>query len=45
MGIYGENLPKLEMKNGMVAHDALNDAINQALWVIDTWKNRNNLRV
>ena len=45
MGIYGENLPKLEMKNGLTEHDALCDAVNEALWVIDTWKNRNELRV
>lgn len=40
MGIYGEKLPKLEMKNGLVEHDALNDALNETLWAIDTWKNR-----
>lgn len=45
MGIYGENLPKLEMKNGLTEHDALADALNETLWAIDTWKNRNNLRV
>lgn len=45
MAIYGENVPKLEMKNGLVEHDALADALNQTLWVIDSWKNRNNLRV
>lgn len=45
MAIYGENLPKLEMKDGMIEHDALNDAMNETLWAIDAWKNRDKLRV
>lgn len=45
MAIYGENLPKLTMKEGLTEHDALADALNQTLWLLDTWKNRNKLRV
>ena len=45
MAIYGENLPRLTMKGGLQEHDALADALNETLWLIDTWKNRNNLRV
>lgn len=43
-GIYGEKLPKLEMRDGLVEHDALADALNQTLWVVDTWKNRERIR-
>lgn len=38
MAYYGEDLPKLTMKDGLVAHDALSDALNQTLWLIDTRK-------
>lgn len=40
MGVYGENLPKLTMKEGLVEHDALADALNQTLWAIETYKRR-----
>lgn len=38
MAYYGENLPKLTMKEGLVEHDALADAMNETLWLIDTRK-------
>lgn len=38
MGIYGEDMPKITMKNGLVEHDALADALNETLWAIDAWK-------
>lgn len=38
MAYYGEELPKLDMKAGLVAHDALSDALNETLWLIDTRK-------
>ena len=40
MGVYGEDLPKLTMKEGLVEHDALADALNQTLWAIETYKRR-----
>lgn len=43
MAIYGENLPKLTMKDGLVEHDALADALNETLWLLDTWKRRDEI--
>lgn len=40
MGVYGEEMPKVTMKQGLVEHDALADALNETLWAIDTWKVR-----
>lgn len=42
-GIYGENLPKITMKEGLTEHDALADALNETLWAIDTWKRRDEI--
>lgn len=44
MGVYGENLPKLTMREGLTEHDALSDALNQALWAIDTYKKRGEMK-
>lgn len=38
MGVYGEDMPKVTMKQGLVEHDALADALNETLWAIETWK-------
>ena len=38
MAYYGEDLPKLTMKEGLTEHDALADALNETLWLIDTRK-------
>lgn len=40
MGVYGEDMPKVTMKQGLVEHDALADALNETLWAIETWKVR-----
>lgn len=40
LGVYGENMPKITMKEGLTEHDALADALNQTLWAIETWKYR-----
>lgn len=40
MGITGLDEIKIPMKAGLTEHDALADALNQTLWVIEFWKNR-----
>lgn len=39
LGVYAPDpLPKVTMKAGLIEHDALSDAINEASWAIDTYR-------
>lgn len=41
LGVYAPRpLPKMSMKVDLVEHDALNDALSEAKWAIDTYKEK-----
>ena len=43
LGVYAPRpLPKPTMKNDLVEHDALADALNEAMWAIDVYKQKEN---
>ena len=41
LGVYAPRpLPKPKMKNELTEHDALADAINEAMWAIEVYKQK-----